>query len=279
MPSRIDGLPDAASSSSAERFTPERRRSDRSQVPDCARGRVARPRAWSNTTHAALTLLSAWFGPPPPPLDGCRRARGVALHWRRASGLVSVPLRWLSPVRDQSTGARADCSARAPVLESALRHRRLRSTMPWSSTRAPARFTSCSKAATSRRRDSLAAWCRSRCVRCCCRRRSPIRVLACGGFDELEPQPRRRRGAAGGQGAADPRALCRLADDARSDLDAAHRRPDGATPTPSQPRSRMFAAPTCDRSSRNACARMPCSTIRSTACRASLARRASSRRR
>ena len=55
------------------------------------------------TTQAALTVLSAWFGPLAPSLT----VAGVS--WRgqagaaASPGVVWVPLRWLAPVRDQST--------------------------------------------------------------------------------------------------------------------------------------------------------------------------------
>lgn len=55
-------------------------------------------------THAALTMLSAWFGPMSPPsliVAGVRWRPGVSVTAR--SGIVEAPLRWLSPVRDQAT--------------------------------------------------------------------------------------------------------------------------------------------------------------------------------
>jgi hypothetical protein len=56
-----------------------------------------------NATRAALTMLSAWFGSPPPPFV----VAGVPWQGRFSgasqAGRVSVPLRWLTPARDQST--------------------------------------------------------------------------------------------------------------------------------------------------------------------------------
>jgi hypothetical protein len=55
-----------------------------------------------NATRATLTLLSAWFGSPPPPFTV------AGMPWRgrftgtSQQGRVSFPLRWLAPVRDQS---------------------------------------------------------------------------------------------------------------------------------------------------------------------------------
>lgn len=99
----IDGLADSRFVEQSERFTPD------GGVPIDLRFLVAREAAGQtarvvNTTHAALTMLSAWFGPL---ASGSLTVAGVP--WRDAiagdarPGLVSAPLRWLSPVRDRST--------------------------------------------------------------------------------------------------------------------------------------------------------------------------------
>ena len=56
-----------------------------------------------NTSHAALTLMSAWFGPP---FTASLSIAGVfslsgSLGWAAGANLVSVPAHWLSPARDQ----------------------------------------------------------------------------------------------------------------------------------------------------------------------------------
>jgi hypothetical protein len=57
-----------------------------------------------NGTHAALTLLASWFGPLRPPamiVAGVPSHAGARSAWQ--PGVVTAPLRWLTPVRDQST--------------------------------------------------------------------------------------------------------------------------------------------------------------------------------
>lgn len=99
----IDGLPESRFVEQSERFTPD------GGVPIDLRFLIAREAVSQttrvvNTTHAALTMLSAWFGPLE---SGALTVAGVP--WQGATtadarpGMVSAPLRWLSPVRDQST--------------------------------------------------------------------------------------------------------------------------------------------------------------------------------
>lgn len=98
----IDGFPQSGYLEQRERFTPE------GGSPIDLRFVIARdassqaPRVVA-ATHAGLTVLSAWFGPLSPSLT-------VAGVWWRghagaaaSPGLVTAPLRWLAPVRDQST--------------------------------------------------------------------------------------------------------------------------------------------------------------------------------
>lgn len=99
----IDGFPDSRFIEQRERFTPV----DGSAVD--LRFLIARDAAGQtprivNATHAALSLLFDWFGPPP---ENSLTIGG--LPWRenrsptRRPGIVLAPVRWLAPVRDQST--------------------------------------------------------------------------------------------------------------------------------------------------------------------------------
>jgi hypothetical protein len=59
-----------------------------------------------NITHAALTLMSDWFGPPfrsSLNVAGGFALPGRPLRWPPGAGVVSVPLHWLTPTRDQRT--------------------------------------------------------------------------------------------------------------------------------------------------------------------------------
>ena len=95
----IDGFPDSRFIEQRERFTPE------GGVPIDLRFLIAREAAGQtarvvNTTHAAVTMLSEWFGPLPS-------LTVAGLPWRGVSapqaGIAAAPLRWLAPVRDQSS--------------------------------------------------------------------------------------------------------------------------------------------------------------------------------
>jgi hypothetical protein len=55
-----------------------------------------------NTTRAALAMLSAWFGSPPPPFTVAGIPWQGQFSGASQQGRVSFPLRWLAPVRDQS---------------------------------------------------------------------------------------------------------------------------------------------------------------------------------
>ena len=56
-----------------------------------------------NTTHAAVALLSDWFGSAPPPITVAGVPWRGSLSGTSRLGMVTTPLRWLTPVRDQST--------------------------------------------------------------------------------------------------------------------------------------------------------------------------------
>jgi len=59
-----------------------------------------------DATRAALTLMSAWFGPPSPAsLDvaGVFVLPPGRFRWVPGTGVVSVPVHWLTPRRDQRT--------------------------------------------------------------------------------------------------------------------------------------------------------------------------------
>lgn len=99
----IDGLPDSRFVEQSERFTPD------GGVPIDLRFLITREAISQttrvvNTTHAALTMLSEWFGPLE---SGSLTVAGMPWHGAITGdarpGIVSAPLRWLSPVRDQST--------------------------------------------------------------------------------------------------------------------------------------------------------------------------------
>ena len=97
----IAGFPDSRFVEQRERFTPE------GGAPIDLRFLIARAAGEQTTrvvatTHAALNLLSEWFGPPPSPLIV------VGLPWQGGAasvepGIVTTRLRWLAPVRDQSS--------------------------------------------------------------------------------------------------------------------------------------------------------------------------------
>ena len=99
----VDGFPDSRFHEQRDSFTPN------GGAPLELRFLIAREAQARTTrvvaaTHAALDLLSGWFGPPSSPsltvagVPWRGGARGTA-----APGLVTAPLRWLAPVRDQST--------------------------------------------------------------------------------------------------------------------------------------------------------------------------------
>ena len=59
-----------------------------------------------NTTHASLTLMWAWFGPASNSslaVVGVFSLPGGPLAWAPGAGIVSVPVHWLTPARDQRT--------------------------------------------------------------------------------------------------------------------------------------------------------------------------------
>jgi hypothetical protein len=95
----INGFPDSRFIEQRERFTPE------GGDPIELRFLIARELSGQttrvvNTTHAAVTMLSEWFGPLPS-----LTVAGVPWHGVGAPqpGIAAAPLRWLAPVRDQSS--------------------------------------------------------------------------------------------------------------------------------------------------------------------------------
>jgi len=106
----IDGLPESRFVEQRERFVPD------GGAPIDLRFLITREAAGQttrvvNTTHAALTMLAAWFGPLPAvsAVEGAPSLTVAGAPWRGSfsgtshPGVVSAPLRWLTPVRDQST--------------------------------------------------------------------------------------------------------------------------------------------------------------------------------
>lgn len=71
-----------------------------------AREAAGQTNRFVTTTHAALTLMCAWFGPP---FNSSLGVAGVfslpdgRLGWVPGAGVVSAPVHWLTPVRDQRT--------------------------------------------------------------------------------------------------------------------------------------------------------------------------------
>jgi hypothetical protein len=97
----IDGFPDSRFLEQRETFTPS------AATPLDLRFLIAREAGGQatrlvNITHATLSMLSEWFGPLAEPsltVAGVPR-RSVAIA---RPGVVTTPLRWLVPLRDQST--------------------------------------------------------------------------------------------------------------------------------------------------------------------------------
>jgi len=98
----IDGFPDSRFLEQRETFTPA------AGAPLELRFLIAREAAGQtmrvvNATHATLTMLSQWFGPLATSsltVAGVPWRSGVAIA---RPGVVTTPLHWLVPVRDQST--------------------------------------------------------------------------------------------------------------------------------------------------------------------------------
>ena len=98
-------LPESRFVKQSERFTPD------GGAPIELHFAIAREAAgqtsrFVDTTHAALTLMSAWFGPPPSPtlhVAGVFLPPGHLLSWAPGAATVSVPVHWLTPARDQRT--------------------------------------------------------------------------------------------------------------------------------------------------------------------------------
>ena len=97
----IDGLPDSRFLEQRETFTPA------SGAPIELRFLIAREAGGQTTrvvdaTRATLAMLSEWFGPLPAPsltVAGVPWPGSVTVA---RPGIVTAPLRWLAPVRDQS---------------------------------------------------------------------------------------------------------------------------------------------------------------------------------
>lgn len=101
----FDSLPESRFVKQRERFTPE------GGAPLDLHFAIAREAAgqttrFATTTHAALTLMSAWFGPPfrsSLNVAGVFSLPGGVPGWRPGANVVSVPVHWLTPARDQRT--------------------------------------------------------------------------------------------------------------------------------------------------------------------------------
>ena len=99
----IDGFPDSRFIEQRETFTPPGGSPVelRFLIAREVQGQSARV---VNSTHAAIDMLSQWFGPLP---SASLTVAGTP--WRGSfsgtsrPGTITVPVRWLSPVRDQST--------------------------------------------------------------------------------------------------------------------------------------------------------------------------------
>lgn len=97
----IDGLPDSRFLEQRETFPPA------SGAPIELRFLIAREAGGQttrvvNATRATLAMLSEWFGPLPTPsltVAGVPWPSGVTVA---RPGIVTAPLRWLAPLRDQS---------------------------------------------------------------------------------------------------------------------------------------------------------------------------------
>ena len=104
----MDLFPESHFVRQSERFTPD------GGVPIELRFAIAREAAgqtsrFVETTHAALTLMSAWFGPPRRAaltVAGVFVPPGDRLGWAPGADVVSVPVHWLTPARDQRTERR-----------------------------------------------------------------------------------------------------------------------------------------------------------------------------
>ena len=101
----LDQLPESRFVKQSDRFTPDggTPMDLRFAIPREAAGQTSR---FVTITHTTLTLMSSWFGPPTrSSLDvaGVFSPPGSLLGWNAGAGLVSVPVHWLTPARDQRT--------------------------------------------------------------------------------------------------------------------------------------------------------------------------------